>query len=107
VQWWTAARDYPLRIGGFAPHTVVTQMPLVFETAVLAAAVTGFVALWVALGLPRLWQPVFEVEGFERAQIDRFFVAVAAADPRFDWQRTTEQLNALRPARVTPVGART
>jgi mono/diheme cytochrome c family protein len=104
VQWWTVARDYPLRVSGFAPHTVVTQIPIVFETAVLAGAVTGFVALLLTLGLPRLWQPLFELEGFERAQIDRFFVAVSARDPAFGWQVTAAHLAALGPIRVASVG---
>src|SRR4051794_2512736 len=51
LQWWTNAHDYPLRVGGFAPHTVVTQIPLVFETGILAAALAGFAGLWVAVGL--------------------------------------------------------
>ena len=42
---------------------------------------TGFVVLLVLARLPELWHPVFDVPGFERASIDRFWVGIDARDP--------------------------
>ncbi len=39
---------------------------------------------WRSRGLPRLYHPIFEVDGFERASVDRFWLGVDASDPRFD-----------------------
>lgn len=35
-------------------------------------------------GLPEISSPIFSVEGFERASIDRYFLGLEALDPRFD-----------------------
>jgi hypothetical protein len=53
-------------------------------------------------GLPRLHHPVFEVEGFERASVDRFWLGVDEADAHFDERVSDElaRLGALRCARL-------
>ncbi len=56
-------------------------IPITFEMMVLSAALTGFVVLLVLARLPELWHPVFDVPGFERASIDRFWVGIDARDP--------------------------
>jgi len=60
----------------------------------------------VALRLPSLWHPVFEVDGFERASADRFWVQVGRDDPLFERQRTTADLASLGAIRVAPVPER-
>jgi hypothetical protein len=72
------AYDYPLDVGGRPPHMPSAFVPITFEMAVLAAALTIFVALLAHAGLPRLWHPVFETEGFESASVDRFWLAAEA-----------------------------
>ena len=57
-------------------------------------------------GLPELWCPVFEVEGFERASIDRFWVGVDAGDPRFDRAAVEGALTELGASRIAWAGAR-
>ena len=74
-----------------------------FESAVLCAAVAAFVGALVTLRLPRLWRPEFEIDGFERASIDRYWVAIALRDPRADPALTVRELEALGPLRVVRV----
>lgn len=80
IQWWTNAVDYPLDVGGRPLLSIPAWIPATFEGAVLGAALATALAMLVAARLPRLWQPVFEVEEFERAGVDRFFVRVAVGD---------------------------
>ena len=67
VQWWCNANDYPLNVGGRPLNSAPAFIPITFESGVLAASVTGFFAMLVVCGLPRLVHPVFTVDGFERA----------------------------------------
>jgi hypothetical protein len=103
IQWWCSAVDYPLNVGGYPPHSIPSFIPITFETTVLLAALSAFIAVFAFCGLPRLWNPLFEVDGFERASIDRYFLAVDARDVRFDADRTKKELEAGAPLRVVRV----
>jgi len=100
VQWYADAWSYPLNVGGRPAHATTAFIPSTFEGTILAAALTAFVGLLVILRLPRPWKPVFEIDGFERATIDRFWVAVDARDRRGDATLTPRELWALQPLRV-------
>ena len=67
---------------------------------VLFAAFTAVITLLVKCGLPRLHHPVFEIEGFERASIDRFWIVVDERDPKFDRAKTEEDLKSHGAMRV-------
>lgn len=106
VQWWTQAWDYPLNVGSRPAHSIPAYVPIVFETLVLFGAFAAFFGMLYLCRLPRLWQPVFEVDGFERASIDRFFVGVASEDPSFDRARLQELFEGRGALRVAWVGER-
>ena len=102
VQWWCNGIDFPIDVGGRPLQSAPAFIPITFESAVLASSVTGFLVMLGLCGLPRLHHPVFEIDGFERASVDRFWIGVDDADPRFD-PALPEQLTgmgALRCARV-------
>jgi hypothetical protein len=80
VQWWCAAIDFPINVGGRPLNSAPAFIPITFESAVLFASVAGFVALLVLSRLPRLYHPVFELDGFDRASVDRFWIAIDEAD---------------------------
>jgi len=103
VQWYASARSYALDIGGRPAHATTAFVPIVVETALLFAAAAILVAWLVALRLPRLWQPLFEIDGFERASVDRFWVALDLADPAAEAETATRELIALGPLRVLHV----
>ena len=103
IQWYANVWDYPQNIGGRPVHAVAAFIPATFEATVLGAALVAFFGLFAALRLPELWHPVFEIEGFERASVDRFWVGVDARDRRFDRRRVTDLLEGLDPLRVVPM----
>ncbi len=98
--------DYPIDLGGRPLHAAPAFIPITFETGVLFAALTTFFGLLAFARLPRLWHPVFEVEGFERASIDRFWLAVPAHDHELERVREqiANQLKGLGALRVIWVG---
>ena len=100
LQWWINVVDLPLDIGGRPLHSAPAFIPITFEMTVLCAAATALLSALVLGGLPRLWHPVFEVDGFERATIDRFWLAVDPGDPAIDRARDTAALEAAGALRV-------
>jgi len=98
IQWWCNAKSYPLDVGGRPLNSAPAFIPIVFETTVLFASLTGFFVTLGFSGLPRLYHPVFEVEGFDRATVDRYWLGIDAADPRFDERvaDTLTRMGALR-----------
>ncbi len=103
IQWYTNAVSYPLNIGGRPTHAVPAFFIATFEGTVLIASLTAFAVLLLALRLPRPWHPIFELEGFDRASIDRYFIAIDASDDRADsivTPHALSRLGALRVARV-------
>jgi hypothetical protein len=103
VQWYCNAHDYPLNVGARPLNSVPAWIIIIFEMGILFAAVAALAGFCALTRLPRLHDPVFEVEGFERASVDRFFVAIGLGDPRFDIERSASDLRAAGAVRVTPV----
>lgn len=105
LQWLTVAYDYPLNVGGRPAHSPPMFVPITFEMGVLFAAFGSLFVLLAWAGLPRLWHPVFEIPGFERSTIDRFWLGVEAADPAFHRDETARLLWQLGALRVVPLPA--
>ncbi|HEY8378496.1 MAG TPA: quinol:electron acceptor oxidoreductase subunit ActD, partial [Nannocystis sp.] len=61
------------------------------------------VAMLARNGLPRPYHPLFSVPAFERASQDRFFLAIAASDPRFRAEEVRAFLRDLEPLEVHDV----
>jgi len=101
VQWWTNAIDYPLVVGGRPLASVPAYVPITFETAILCASLMAFCALLRKARLPALWHPVFEVDGIESAQVDRFWVAISGDDARYTPEGTAAELRAAGARRVS------
>ncbi len=76
LMWWTAARSYPLNVGGRPLNSFVTDIPILFESAVLSAAITAFFGTLFFSGLPRLRDPLDAIPSFSRTSIDRFWIGV-------------------------------
>jgi ActD protein len=100
LQWWINVIDYPLDIGGRPYHSAPAFLPITFEMTVLFGGAAALISALVLGGLPRLWHPAFEVEGFGRASIDRFWLAVEAGDAALDRARATTALEAAGALRV-------
>lgn len=76
IQWWANVHSYPLHVGGRPLHAVPAFLLATFEGTVLSAGLATFFGVLLVLRLPRLWAPVDEVEGFDRATSDRFWIAM-------------------------------
>ncbi|MBI4508120.1 MAG: DUF3341 domain-containing protein [Deltaproteobacteria bacterium] len=100
LQWWMNAYNYPINVGGRPPHMPAAFFFVTFEMGVLFAALSALVTLLLLAGLPRLWHPVFEVDGFERATIDRFWLSVSSRDARFDAEKTRHDLERMGALRI-------
>jgi len=95
LQTWTSAIDYPLNVGGRPLFSWPAFIPVTFETTILFAAFAAVFGMVLLNRLPEPYHPVFNVEAFERASVDRFFLLVEAADERFDREATRELLEGL------------
>lgn len=104
LMWYCNAWSYPLNVGGRPPFSIPAFIPITFETGVLVSGLTAFFVLFLTIGLPYLSHPLFAVDGFERASVDRFWLAVGESDPKLDAARTTDELRHLGAARVAPFG---
>jgi hypothetical protein len=100
IHRYANAYAYPLNIGGRPAHAVPAFLIPTFEGTVLCAALAVFIGFFVIARLPRPWHPVFEIDGFERATIDRYWLAVDAADRRSAPELTIHELGELSPLRI-------
>lgn len=91
TEYYSAVIGYPINSGGRPLNSWPTFMMPPFAVGILAAAVSGFIALLWETGLPRLNDPLFDVTGFEQASQTRFLLAL---DPRTqsDTSVTAERL---------------
>jgi hypothetical protein len=83
LQWYAAVVDYPINVGGRPLNSWPAFIPATFELVILGAAVAAVLAMLVQNGQPKLYHPLFEVEEFELASRNRFFLCLPAHDPVF------------------------
>ena len=105
LQWYAAVVDYPVNIGGRPLHSWPAFIPATFEITILGAAVAAVLAMLVLNGLPQLYHPLFEVEEFELASRNRFFLCLPARDPVFAPGPARDLLEELQPLLLREVPA--
>ena len=103
MQWWMNAIDYPIIISGKPFNSLPADIPVTFELTVLLASLTAFLGMLIANALPRFHHPLLASGRFRRVTTDAFFLAVEAADPRFDLVKTEQQLLGLRATHVSMI----
>ena len=100
MQWWMSHEDYPLVVQGkpfgnlFGDGGWQSFVPITFELGILFAAFTSLIGMLALNGLPRWHHPLMKKERFLASSEDRFFVAIEAADPAFDPDKTRALLEA-------------
>lgn len=99
LQWYTTAHLYPLSVGGRPPHQPLAYVPITFEMGVLAAAAAAFFGVLLLGKLIKLWDPVFEVPGFESVSVDRFWLRVDGGPDTLDPTLIRSELEHLQPLR--------
>jgi hypothetical protein len=78
--WLGSLHGYLLNVGGRTAHAWPLNIPITFELGVLLSAFGAVIGMFVLNGLPRYHHPVFEVEAFRTAQIDRYWMSVTTTD---------------------------
>jgi Protein of unknown function (DUF3341) len=102
-QYYAAVIDYPINVGGRPLNSWPSFIPVTFEVTILVAALTTVLGMLALNGLPMPYHPVFNVPRFALATRDRFFLAIEAADPRFDREATRRFLEGLGAREVSDV----
>jgi hypothetical protein len=103
MQWYAAAFDYPVNVGGRPLNSWPLFIPITFELAVLVGGLTAVIGMLALNGLPMPYHPLFNVPRFARVTQDGFFLAVEARDPRFDRRQTAAFLHGLGATEVSEV----
>jgi len=103
LQYVTSVILYPMNIGGRPFHSWVSFIPPTFEMTILFAAFSAGIGMLALNGLPQPYHPVFNHSRFSMASQDAFFLAIEAADPKFDADQTAAFLASLHPREVVPV----
>ena len=106
IQWYANARNYPLNIGGRPAHAGPAFLPVGFESICLLSAAALFAGFLLFERLPKLWQPVFEIDGFERASIDRFWIVLDGGTSAELPARVRRDALSLNPYRIVIEGER-
>jgi hypothetical protein len=100
LQYWLNVLDYPLNVGGRPVNSIPSWVIVTFELTILTAAIFAVLGMLALNRLPMPHHPVFNVPEFALASTNRFFLAVEAADPRFDPEGTRDFLSSLGPKGV-------
>jgi len=104
LSYYVSVIAYPINIGGRPLNSWPAFIPVVFETTVLAAAVTAVFGMIFLNGLPQPYHPVFNVPRFAAlASRERFFLCIEAADPKFAAEDTRRFLESTNPAQIEEV----
>ncbi|HYA17199.1 MAG TPA: DUF3341 domain-containing protein [Bryobacteraceae bacterium] len=100
---WVQAVALPLNIGGRPLISVPMYIPVTFELTILFGGLTAAISMIVLNGLPRPYHPVFNVDRFNNASRNKFFLCIETADPRFDYGETLKFLQSLNPEEIADV----
>jgi hypothetical protein len=103
MQYWMAAVNYPLNIGGKPYHSWPAFIVITFEMTILFAGLSAVLGMLALNGLPMPYHPVFNVPRFALATKDRFFLVVFSTDPKYDQDRTRKFLEELGPRSISEV----
>ena len=96
--------DYPVEVGGRPLFAWPAFFVVDFEIMILCSVLFAVVGMFVIIGLPKLYHPLFGTPRFSLASDTRFFLYISASDPRFDPRDTRIFLGSLGAWSVQPVG---
>jgi hypothetical protein len=107
LTWWMNAttveglspsiQGYEFLVSGKPIYSLPANIPIIFETTILFAAIGTLLGMLGMNKLPMMHNPLNKSQRFLRATSDRFFIVIEAADDMFDRQQTEEFLQSLGP----------
>jgi hypothetical protein len=103
MQFYIAAIDYPLNIGGRPLNSWPAFIVIMFELTILFASLTAFFGMLGLCGLPLPHHPLFNLSRFSLASKNRFFLCVETTDPLFDAGEVSDLLAGFDPLEVREV----
>lgn len=103
MQYFAQVIHYPLNIGGKPLNSWPAWIPITFEVTILFATFAAILGMMALNGLPQPYHPVFNVDRFEFASRDHFFLVIEAADPKFRADETRAFLQSLSAREVSDV----
>ena len=83
LQYWAQVIEYPMNVGGRPLASWTTFIVPSYELTILFASLTAAIGMIVLNGLPQPYHPVFNVERFNMASSDKFFLVIESTDPKF------------------------
>lgn len=86
---WVMAYEYPMNISGKPLINIPVYVPVAFELTVLLSAFAATFGMFALNKLPKLHNPLFNVERFKKASDDGFFVCIEAEDELFSEEKVT------------------
>lgn len=102
LQWWMNAYNWPWNVSGKPAWSIPANIPIAYETTILASVFASFFGMWILNKLPQVWHPFFKLDRFLKASDDGFLLGIEAADKRFDLEKTTELLRAAGATAIEP-----
>ena len=103
MQYWIAAVDYPINVGGRPFHSWPSFIVVTFEMTILFGGIFAVLGMLALNGLPMPYHPVFNVPRFAMATKDRFFLIVFSTDPKYSPTGTRQFLDSLGPRSISEV----
>ncbi len=103
MQYYIAAIDYPINVGGRPLDSWPSFIPILFELTVLFAGCSAFFGTLVLCGFPRPHFPLFNLPEFAHASSNRFFLCIEKRDPIYSSELTAEFLREFHPIGVWEV----
>ena len=101
--WYANVISYPWDIGNRPLNSWQAYLPIVLDVMIGGAFFFALAAMFLLNGFPRWNNPLFNIDAFERATQDRFFLCIEAADKQFDANVTRSFLITLQPAAIYAV----
>lgn len=84
MMYYMSVIDYPINISGKPFFNAPAWVPITFELTVLLSAFGTVFGMFFLNGLPKLHNPLFNVQRFKKATDDGFFVCIEAEDAQFE-----------------------
>jgi hypothetical protein len=93
MQYYIAAIDYPINVGGRPLYSWPAFIPILFELTVLLAGCAAFFGMLALAGFPKPHFPLFNLPQFAGATSSRMFLCVQRADPIYDSELTAKLMH--------------
>ncbi|MEQ1826786.1 MAG: DUF3341 domain-containing protein [Pirellula sp.] len=110
LMWWINAttvpgispsvQGYQFLISGKPMYSLPANIPIIFETTVLFAAIGTLLGLLGLNKLPMLYNPLMRSRRFLRATADRFLIVIEVEDLQFEMLKTSNFLRSLDPTAI-------